>query len=75
MSMYIQILDRDTNEVINTDVTTIKSYIPEDVTDSNGNISDYLIMYSIVPDITLYEKFTSQEQRAQRLDELSLFLY
>lgn len=71
--MFIQIIDRSTNNILNVNVTDIKTYSVQDSKDKDGNIS-YLIVYSLPHNIYVEEEFSSETERQTKLDELALFV-
>lgn len=72
MTMFIQIIDRVTNNILSVDITTIKSYSIQNQKDKENNIH-YLIVYSLPHNAYIEEEFTSDTERQTKLDELSLF--
>lgn len=73
MDLFVQILDRKTNKVLNTNVSTIKTYSTQDYVDKEGN-THYLIVYSLITNIYLEEEFDDTDSRTTKLEELSLFV-
>lgn len=73
MNMFIQIIDRTTNNILSTDVTQIKSYSVQNQKDKDGNVH-YLIVYSLPNNAYVEEEFTSDTDRQTKLDELALFV-
>lgn len=72
MNMFIEVFDSKADQLINLNLTDIRTYSEQDVTDRQGNLH-YFIVYALKENRYIEEEFNSTEERSAKLDQLAQF--
>lgn len=70
MNMYIEILDRNTDTLLNVSTTHIRSFSEQDLKDRQGNIH-YLLVYALEGSRYIEEEFASTSDRTEKVNDLN----
>ena len=72
MDLFITVYDKEADQDIYVNASTIESYIPKTITDIENN-SHICILYVIFNGIRLIEEFDTEQDRQDKLDTLDLY--